>query len=113
MTEKLQQLRDLLENTKPEETVPVLREDLEKVVRLAELAGLDASNLLERFDSVAQGYMARIGRQTRAIGEMVGRRMAAEDALRNLAKDQEMPPAVIEAFGGIISILRNGVKPNA
>lgn len=108
MNGNLQQLRDLLSSAKPGESIPVLREDLEHAVKLAETVGLDVSSLLEKFDAVAQGYIARLQRQSRAIGELVGRRLAAEEALRKLAKDAEIPPSVLEAFGGIMTILRTG-----
>jgi hypothetical protein len=108
----LQTLRELLNNAGAEPAIFVSRHDLEALVTMAERVGLagDVSTLLERVDAVTNGYQERIGRLNKAIGELVARRMGAEDALRKLAKDEQIPAEVISAFTGIISILRNGVK---
>lgn len=115
LTEKLQELRDLLNNTDVERLVPVHRDDLEMLVNLAEKVGLsgDVSKLLETFDATSQGYLGRIKRQLLAMNELIGRQMAVEKVLREMMKSETIHPDLITGFAGIISILRNGVKTDA
>lgn len=115
LTEKLQNLRDLLNNTDFDSLVPVHRDDLEEIVAFAEKVGLsgDVSQLLERFDATSQGYIGRIKRQVTALGELTGRIMLVETTLRGLMKSDAVDPELITGFGDIISILRNGVRADA
>lgn len=110
MQEKLQQLRNLLDNANFDSIIPVPREDLAAAVKLAETVGLDVSDLLEKSDAMAQGFIGRLQRQNHAIGELVGRIGMVESTLRDLCKDPDISPEFINAMGTIVGILRNGVK---
>lgn len=115
LTEKLQNLRETLNNQDLDGVIPILREDLEELVSFAENVGMsgDVPQLLERFDTVSQGYIERIKRQTTALGELTGRMMLVETMLQALMKTDGVDAALITGYGDIISILRNGVRKNA
>lgn len=95
MKEKLENLKKLLDSTDFDTIIPVHREDLEAVVKLAEqLFGVEsAAEIIERFDGVADRYRRTLGRQVGAINAAHDRIQAGIAVLALLQGGEKLPKA--------------------